>query len=194
MCGQESNQRLVFLLTCCSNLTVGFHGCVTAFFFFWHKKATTCKHSFLWGHREDEAMPFSVVPHCQYKRHWVQAGTEKVTSEHQEALLYHVDNWALAQVAHTGCGVSSLDTFKTHLDLTCFVWPCLIQGVGPGGLQKCLPTSAILWSSSINIWHGKWHGLAEKAEAWFSAFSIQGSYSGGLAVSVLSSAARGWGA
>lgn len=36
MCRQESNQRLVFLLTCCSNLTVGFHVCVTAFFFFFN--------------------------------------------------------------------------------------------------------------------------------------------------------------
>lgn len=37
-CVDESNQRLVFLLTCCSNLTVGFHGCVTAFFFFLTQK------------------------------------------------------------------------------------------------------------------------------------------------------------
>lgn len=37
--------------------------------------------------------------------------------EHQEALLYHMDDRALARVAQRGCGVSSSEIFNSHLDV-----------------------------------------------------------------------------
>lgn len=37
--------------------------------------------------------------------------------EHQEALLYHMDDRALARVAQRRCGVSSLEIFNSHLDV-----------------------------------------------------------------------------
>lgn len=37
--------------------------------------------------------------------------------EHQEAVLYHMGDKALAQVAQIVCGVSSLEIFKSHLDV-----------------------------------------------------------------------------
>lgn len=58
MCGQESNQRLVFLLTCCSNLTVGFHGCVTAFFFFDTKRQQPASIHFYEGTEKMKPCPF----------------------------------------------------------------------------------------------------------------------------------------
>jgi len=40
-----------------------------------------------------------------------------VPSEHKETLFYCEGDRALAQVAQRGCGVSSLEIFKSHLDI-----------------------------------------------------------------------------
>lgn len=61
------------------------------------------------GEEGQSQTPFSNVQ-CQYKRQWAKSGTQEVLSEHQEMLLDCVSTG-------TGCGVSSLEIFKTLLDM-----------------------------------------------------------------------------
>nr|XP_047909708.1 uncharacterized protein LOC125180947 [Anser cygnoides]XP_047909709.1 uncharacterized protein LOC125180947 [Anser cygnoides]XP_047909710.1 uncharacterized protein LOC125180947 [Anser cygnoides]XP_047909711.1 uncharacterized protein LOC125180947 [Anser cygnoides] len=53
----------------------------------------------------------------QAQRQWAQTGAQEAPSEHQEALLCCAGARALAQVAHRGCGVSSLEISQSHLDI-----------------------------------------------------------------------------
>jgi len=59
--------------------------------------------------------------------------TQEVPSEHQEALLCCADDGALARVAQRGCGVSSLEISRRHLNvgLGTLLWGSLLeQGLG----------------------------------------------------------------
>lgn len=73
----------------------------------------------------------------QAQRQWAQTGAQEAPSEHQEALLCCAGVGA-AQVAHRGCGVSSLEISKatwTQAWAPYSGWPCGDGGeqVGPGG-------------------------------------------------------------
>lgn len=52
---------------------------------------------------------------CQNKRQWGQIGTQKVLSEHQEALLHSSGDRALARVTWRGCWVSFLGDVQKPL-------------------------------------------------------------------------------
>ena len=77
------------------------------------------------------------------KRQWTEAGTQEVPPEHQEACLYCGGDRALAQAAQAGCGVSSLEIFKSHLDmdLGTLLWVALLgQGLDQVGSRgPCQP-------------------------------------------------------
>ena len=65
--------------------------------------------------RQSQAL--SSASQWQDKRQWAQTETQGVSSKHQEALLYCAGNGALAQIAQRGCGGSSLEIFKSRLDV-----------------------------------------------------------------------------
>jgi len=56
--------------------------------------------------KEDGARLFPLVP--SDKKQWAQTETQEVPSEHQETPFYYEGDQALAQVAQSGGGVSSL--------------------------------------------------------------------------------------
>lgn len=91
---------------------------------------------------EDRARLVSVVPSA---RTWGNAHTGGSIWT-PEALLCCAGDRALAQAAQSGCGIS-LGMVKTHLDMA--LDPALVgparAGVGPDGLQRSLPTPAVLW-------------------------------------------------
>jgi len=84
----------------------------------------------------------------QEKMQWSQTGTQEVSFEHQEALLCHVCNGALAQAAQGGCGVSSSGISKSQLNvvLTSLLWVSLLEQ-GLGQMDPELPTN---FSHSVN--------------------------------------------
>lgn len=69
-----------------------------------------------WEEDAEKAEPGS-FQWCSEKMQWALTGTQETSCEHQEALLCHLADGALAQVSQRVCGVSSLDIFKSHLDL-----------------------------------------------------------------------------
>ena len=62
-----------------------------------------------------------------------------------EALLYHVGDRALAQVAQRGGRVSSFDTFKSYLDMVLgtLLWVALLEQSGIRWIQRSLSTTTI---------------------------------------------------
>ncbi|KAK4817918.1 hypothetical protein QYF61_002759 [Mycteria americana] len=90
---------------------------------------------------------------CQDQRQWAQTETREVPSEQQETLFYCVGDWALAQIAQGGCGVSILGDVQKPLNMVLgsLLWVALLeQGVGPDDLQrKCRPT-LILFTETAN--------------------------------------------
>lgn len=72
-------------------------------------------HKYLKGeYKEDGAWLFCGLQ-CQDDSWWAQTGTKEVLFEHQEAPLCCMGDWALAQAAQRGSGVSFLEILKNHL-------------------------------------------------------------------------------
>ena len=71
-----------------------------------------------------------------------QTEAQEALPAHQAALLCCVD----AQVAQRGCGVSSVEIFKSHLHvgLGTLLWLSLLEQGWATGTQRSLPTSAML--------------------------------------------------
>lgn len=95
--------------------------------------------SYQWA-RIPERMPrrgsiqalFSAVC-CQGKRQCAQTRTQEVPTEHQTAFLCCAVEGALEQFAQRGCGISSLEIFRSCVDVVLGTLRCaalLGQGLG----------------------------------------------------------------
>lgn len=63
------------------------------------------------------------------KRQWTQSGRQEVPSDHQKVLLCIAGAGVLAQVAQRGCGLSSLEVSRSHLDMVTntLLWVSLLE-------------------------------------------------------------------
>lgn len=80
---------------------------------------------------------------------------QEILHKCDEKLLYCESDWTLVQVTPRSCGISLSGDIKkkkqtlpqTSVAILCNILHVILleQGVGPDGLQRSLPTSAILW-------------------------------------------------
>ncbi|KAI6078544.1 hypothetical protein LUU34_00047900 [Aix galericulata] len=87
-------------------------------------------------------LSLNLAPGAEEKKEELQ----EAPSEHQAALLCWAGDGALAQAVQRGCGVSSLGSSKSRLDvgLGSLLWVSVLGRGGTRGLQGLLPTSATL--------------------------------------------------
>jgi len=82
---------------------------------------------------------------CQDRRQWAQRGTQQIPSKHQAALLCCAETEPSYRLPR-GCGVPSLETFSSHLDmgLGTLLWASLLSRGWGKWSQRVLPASVVL--------------------------------------------------